>query len=288
LRTRPGLRPAPAGGDALEVARLDVVELQRLELGPLPALAGGEGDVPLFYLGGLLPTAGVDAPLARRSAEFSVRPFSAMRRVIYVNRRSGLPQGMRIAELAAEHAQAISALGAGPVDVVGVSTGGSIAQQLAADHPDAVRRLVLIATGCRLDAKTRNLQSRVAADIRAGNPRRALASAALGVVLPHGERLARLIAPLMAPIAKRVGDLSDLATTIEAEDDFDLARCDDTITAPTLIVAGTRDRFYPQELLEDTQRLIDGSVLHRIPRRGHLTVMNDSRATGVMRGFLAP
>ena len=92
----------------------------------------------------------------------------------------------------------------------------------------------------------------------------------------------------MAPVAKRVGDLSDLATTIEAEDDFDLARCDGTITAPTLIVAGARDRFYPQELLEDTQRLIAGSVLHRIPRRGHLTVMNDSRATGLMRGFLAP
>jgi pimeloyl-ACP methyl ester carboxylesterase len=264
------------------------VELQRLELGPLPALAGGEGDLPLLYLGGLLPTAGVDAPLARRSAEVALRPLSQMRRVVYVNRRSGLPQGMTMADLAAEHAQAIDALGAGPVDVVGVSTGGSIAQQLAADHPDAVRRLVLIATGCRLDAKTRHLQSHVAADIRAGKPRRALASAALGVFVPRGESLARVVAPLMAPVAKRVGDLSDLATTIEAEDDFDLARCDGTITAPTLIVAGTRDRFYPQELLEDTQRLIAGSVLHRIPRRGHLTVMNDARATALVRGFLAP
>jgi pimeloyl-ACP methyl ester carboxylesterase len=263
------------------------VELQRLELGPLPALAGGDGDLPLLYLGGLLPTAGVDAPLARRSAEFSVRPLADTRRVIYVNRRSGLPQGTTIAELADEHSQAISALGAGPVDVVGVSTGGSIAQQLAADHPEAVQRLVLIATGCRLNAKTRNLQSRIAADIRAGNPRRALASAALGVFLPGGQPLARLVAPLMTPVAKRVGDLSDLATTIEAEDDFDLARCDGTITAPTLIVAGTRDRFYPQELLEETQRLIAGSVLHRVARRGHLTVMSNSHATAVVQGFLA-
>jgi pimeloyl-ACP methyl ester carboxylesterase len=91
----------------------------------------------------------------------------------------------------------------------------------------------------------------------------------------------------MTPVANRVGDLSDLATTIEAEDDFDLARCDGTITAPTLIVAGTRDRFYPQELLEETQRLIAGSVLHRVRHRGHLTVMSDKRATAVVRGFLA-
>ena len=84
-----------------------------------------------------------------------------------------------------------------------------------------------------------------------------------------------------------VGDLSDLATTIEAEDDFDLARCDGAITAPTLIVAGTRDRFYPQKLLEETHRLIAESVLHRVPRRGHLTVMGDSRAIAVIRAFLA-
>src|SRR5262249_1310054 len=129
------------------------MEFERLKLGPLPALAGGKGDTPLLYLGGLLPAAGVDSPVARRGAEFSARPVSDMRRVIYVNRRGGLPRGMTMAEMAAEHAQAIGALDVGPVDVVGVSTGGSIAQQLAADHPQAVRRLVLIATGCRLTAR---------------------------------------------------------------------------------------------------------------------------------------
>src|SRR5262245_50062094 len=209
-----------------------------------------------------------------------------MRRVIYTNRRCGLPSGMTIAEMAAEHAQAIDALDVGPIDVVGVSTGGSIAQQLAADYPELVRRLLLIATGCRLSATTRRLQSRVAAHVRAGNRERALASVALGVFLGGGEPLARLLAPLMTPLARRVGDLSDLAATIEAEDGFDLARCDGAITAPTRIVAGTRDRFYPRQLLEETQQLIPGSVLHRFPRRGHLTVMTDTRLAPLMRAFL--
>jgi len=119
--------------------------VDRVQVGPLPALAAGNGP-PLLYLGGLLPTAGVDGKLARRSAEFSARPLAGMRRVIYANRRSGLPRGMTIAEIAAEHAEAIDALDARAVDIVGVSTGGSIAQQLAADHPEKVRRLVLIGT----------------------------------------------------------------------------------------------------------------------------------------------
>jgi len=256
-----------------------------MTLGPLPVLAAGEGP-PLLYLSGLLPVAGVDSSLARRTAEFSVRPFSDIRKVIFANRRSGLPRGMTMAAIAAEHAEAIRTLDRGPVDVLGVSTGGSIAQQLAAEHPDAVRRLVLLSTGCRLSASARRMQSRVAEHVRAGNNQLALAAAAVGVVLGGGESLARLLAPLMAPFARRVGDLSDLATTIEAEDRFDLARCEGTITAPTLIVAGARDRFYPGPLLDETRRLIPGSVLQRIPRRGHLTVMTASRVLPTVRAHL--
>ena len=256
-----------------------------MTLGRLPVLAAGEG-APLLYLGGLLPVAGVDSSLARRTAEFSARQFADARRVMYVNRRSGLAQGITIGAIAAEHAEAIAALNRGPVDVLGASTGGSIAQQLAADHPEAVRRLVLVSTGCRLSAKTRHIQAQVARHVREGNGKRALASLTVGVVLPGGEPLARLLAPLMSPLARSVGDLSDLATTIEAEDGFDLARCRDAIRAPTLIVAGARDRFYPRPLLEETQRLIPGSVLHLIPRRGHLTLMTDSRLAPTVRTHL--
>ena len=257
-----------------------------MQLGPLPALATRDTGPPLLYLGGLLPSAGVDGALARRSAEFSARPFADVRRVLYTNRRSGLPIGMTFAEIAAEHAQAIRALDVGAVSVVGVSTGGSIAQQLAADHPDVVRRLVLISTGCRLSPKTRRLQWEVAAQVRAGNRQRALAAVALGVLVPGGAPLARVLAPLMARFTDQLGDLSDLATTIEAEDAFDLAECARPIESPTLIVAGTRDRFYPRQLLEETQQLIPESVLRRIPGRGHLTVMTASRLTQMVRAFL--
>jgi pimeloyl-ACP methyl ester carboxylesterase len=242
----------------------------------LAVLAAGAGP-PLVYLGGLLPVAGVDSSLARRTAEVSARPFVDVRTVLFANRRPGLARGTTIGEIAAEHAEAIAALDSGPVDVIGVSTGGSIAQQVAAEHPWAVRRLVLVSTGSSLSPRTRRMQARVAEHVRAGDNARALALAAADVVLGGGEPLARGLTPLVWPFARRLGDLSDLATTIEAEDGFDLARCEGTIAAPTLIVAGERDRFYPGPLLDETRRLIPGSVLMRVPRRGHLTAMGDSR-----------
>jgi pimeloyl-ACP methyl ester carboxylesterase len=202
--------------------------------------------------------------------------------VYFANRRQGLPDGITMAGLAAEHAEAIDALDAGPVDVIGASTGGSIAQQLAADHPHAVRRLVLLSTGCRLTPESRRQQAQIAAEVRAGRPQRAVVSAAAFVVFPRAEPLARLLAPLVGS----VGDLSDLAGTIEAEDTFDLALAARPIIAPTLIVCGARDRFYPRPLLEETQRLIPGSSLHLIPHRGHLTAAGSTRAVAAIRGFL--
>jgi pimeloyl-ACP methyl ester carboxylesterase len=284
-----GRSPRLPWGRAEEAACTPVglLNLEKFELGPLPVLTGGTGP-PLFYIGGLLPVAGVDSVLAKRSADYSARPFADVRTVIYANRRPGLPRGMAISDIAAEHAQAISALGRGPVDVLGVSTGGSIAQQLAADHPRSVQRLVLASTGCHLSAMTKRMQARIAQHIRTGEPDQALAAMVLGVFFSPSQALARLLAPLAGRLGKNLGDLEDLATTIEAEDEFNLASSSTNIEARTLIVAGARDRFYPRPLLEETQRLIPGSVLHTIPRRGHLTAMTAPRFATAVRAHIQP
>jgi pimeloyl-ACP methyl ester carboxylesterase len=70
-----------------------------------------------------------------------------------------------------------------------------------------------------------------------------------------------------------------MATTIEAEDEFDLARLP-RVRAPTLLVGGGRDRFYDRELFEQTAELIPRCVLKLYPRRGHVTVVSDRRAVG--------
>jgi pimeloyl-ACP methyl ester carboxylesterase len=225
------------------------MEIERGVVGRLPFLAVGTG-APMLYIGGLAFQAGVDAPGSERTNASLLAPFATRRRVLFVNRRRGLPRGMSMAELASEHADAIRSLDAGPVDVAGLSTGGSIAQQLAADHPDVVDRLVLLCSACRLGPEGRALQRRVAARIRRGARRQALAVMLAGLVPPRrGQVLAGALGWLAGPRVLAAGDdLADMATTIEAEDAFDLASSRSPIRAPTLILAGGEDRFYSPEL----------------------------------------
>jgi pimeloyl-ACP methyl ester carboxylesterase len=257
-------------------------------MGALPYAAVGAGP-PLVVLAGLAPTTGVEGGGAVRGMLGPVGGLGGTRRLVVFNRRPGLPRGMTIGELAGEHAAALRAGFGEPVDVVGISTGGSIAQQLAADHPEVVARLVLASTACRLGPEGRALQRRVAARIRAGATRRALAVLAAGLVPPRrGQLAAGALAWLIGPrLVHDEQGLADMATTIEAEDDFDLAHVRTPIARRTLILAGRDDRFYARELFEETARLIPGAELRLIGGRGHITVMRDRGGQAALKAFLA-
>ena len=263
------------------------VKLERGTLGPFGVLEGGSGP-PLVFLGGLSPEQGVDAAGTARMNDSLLRPFARGRRVVFVNRRAGLPRGMTMTELAGEHAAAIRARFGGPVDLAGISTGGSIAQQLAADHPELVRRLVLLSTACRLGPLGKAMQRRVAARVRRGAQRQALAVLMSSVVPPRrGQTAAGALAWLAGPRLLAGGDdLSDLATTIDAEDAFDLALCPHPIRAPTLILVGADDRFYTRELFAETAALIEGSRLRVFDGRGHITVTMHPEWGGEIERFL--
>jgi pimeloyl-ACP methyl ester carboxylesterase len=261
------------------------VEARESTIGSLPCLVAGVGD-PLVVLAGLMPQAGVaDGPL-RSTHEAAMRPWTHGHEVHYVNLRPGFPRGITMSAIAVEYARGIEETFGGPVDVLGMSTGGSIAQQLAAQHPGVIRRLVLLSTACRLGSTTRLGQRRVAARIRAGAIGKATALMA-GELAPPGPwwlpvvLAGRVLGPRLFP----VDGLQDMATMIEAEDSFDLAGLPQ-VQAPTLLVAGGRDRFYPPELFIETAGLIPGCRLELHRRRGHITVTARPRAVAQVLGFL--
>jgi pimeloyl-ACP methyl ester carboxylesterase len=264
------------------------VRIDRGTFGPYPYAAVGAG-APVVVLAGLSPNTGVDGNTTVRGSLSPLRRVAATRRLVVLNRRPGLPRGLTMAEFAAEHADALrAAFGGTPVDLVGLSTGGSIAAQLAADHPDVVRRLVLLSAACRLGPLGRRLQADCAAAVRRADTRSAAAIAGAGL-MPFRplKPLARLAARLGSRRMRDEQAWNDLATTIEAEDGFDLARCATPIAAPTLIGAGAKDRFYGRELFEETARLIPRSQLVLIPGRGHITALGTARLTHSVAGFLA-
>ena len=260
------------------------MKTEEIAIGPFPALVAGEGP-PLVMLAGLWPETGVGGTLGRSHAA-ALGPFADSRRVYYLNRRPGMPDGISLVAMAAEVAEALGDLLDGPFDLLGTSTGGSVAQQLAADHPEQVRRLVLISTACRLGSDARLMQRRVAARVRAGAVRQAMALIGSEVVPPWRGRLpAAALAWTVGPRLFSREGLLDMARTIEAEDTFDL-RDLTTIGAPTLIIGGGRDRFYPIGLFEETRGLIPGAVLAVQPRRGHGTVTATPRTAAEVAGFL--
>jgi pimeloyl-ACP methyl ester carboxylesterase len=206
-------------------------------IGPYPCLIAGDG-LPLVMLAGLLPEAGVSPGPMRRTHEQALQPWTRGHRVFYVNRRVGLPAGLSMRALAAEHAAAL---------------------QDAFDEP---------------------------VDVLAGAPRQALAVAAAELVPRwRGRHLAALLARTFGVRLFGAQDLRDLATTIEAEDEFDLATCP-TVRSPTLLIAGGRDRFYETELFEETARLIPGCRLSLHAKRGHITVTASPRTIAEGLGFL--
>jgi hypothetical protein len=117
--------------------------------GGLPYLAVGQGP-PLVVFVGLTAEHANTTGLARRFELQTLKPLAKHFTVYAVNRKPGLTAGSSIGDLAGHYAEAIAREFPGPVCVWGISTGGSIAQQFAIDHPQLVRRLVLAATACRL------------------------------------------------------------------------------------------------------------------------------------------
>jgi hypothetical protein len=102
--------------------------------GGLPYLAVGQGP-PLVVFSGLTAEHANPTGLERRFQLQSLKPLARHFTVYAVNRKPGLPVGATIKDLAGHYAEAIARQFPGPVLVHGISTGGSIAQQFAIDHP---------------------------------------------------------------------------------------------------------------------------------------------------------
>lgn len=240
--------------------------------GGLPYLAVGSGP-PLVVLRGLSAEhtnpRGGDRWLHMRI----VGPLSRHFRVHLVTPRPGVPADVSMADLAADVAAAIRHDLDGPVAVQGISTGGSIAQQLAVDHPELVSRLVLLASAYRLSPEGREVQRRLAALTEDGHPRAGWA--AVGPANAAGRVRGRMMGAMMwlaGPVSEPDG-ASDMLAVIRAEDEFDVGDRLHRITAPTLVVAGGRDRYYTPELFHETARRIPDARLVLYPRLGHAGVL---------------
>jgi pimeloyl-ACP methyl ester carboxylesterase len=241
----------------------------------LPYLRFGTGRRPIIGLAALTfdhsPTGAMGRAAMIDRFRFLARDYT----VYVVNRRRRLQEGASMADIAADYAAMIRADFDAPVDIIGVSTGGSVALQLALDHPEVLRRVVIYSAAHRLGDSARPLMLRISALAR--DRRWGAAAAEMFAFLYLSRRgPGRLVTwPLrwlvagVGTLAFRRIDPSDLLATIKAEDAFDIGARLGEIRVPTLLVGGERDPAYPADLVHATAAAIPGAQLLLFPDKGH-------------------
>lgn len=226
----------------------------------MPYVRVGSGPNPLVILQGLMfenkPQRGMTAGYGFLGRDYTV--YSVLR-------RPGMPTGYTLADMADDYAATIGEELGAPVDVIGVSTGGAIAQHLAADHPEHVRRLVIHSSAHTLSEPARELQHQVGRLAQAGEVGSA-AEALARFLLPRRGVWRVIGGPAVWASSRLIsagvsGDLQDLVITVEAEDRHSFRHRLGEITAPTLVIAGTADPFYTPLLFQETAAGIPDSRL---------------------------
>jgi pimeloyl-ACP methyl ester carboxylesterase len=252
--------------------------------GEIPYLAVGDGP-PLVMATGLTATHEVPTGAERRMALRGARPLCSEFRVHIVSRKPGLPPGASMSDIAGYLITAIEEELGEPVLLAGTSTGGSLALQLAVDRPDLVRALVVVASAYRLGPSGRELQRELARLTRAGDAADGWAQLMAAMLPAPLRRPARPLARrMMGSMAAQ--DPTDMLVTIDAEDAFDVGAELHRIVAPTLVIGGGKDAFYPRELFEQTAAGVQDGRAHIDPDWGHLRTSGSTATAHITLGFL--
>jgi pimeloyl-ACP methyl ester carboxylesterase len=184
---------------------------------------------------------------------------------------------MSVADYAEFARDEIARHGFGGVCLIGHSLGSAIAQRLAVDSPDLVRRVALVGGGARLRVLPELLEE---ARDQPDAARRRLAE--LGFASEHA---ALRDAYLAQPPAAAPGMLyRDLA----ACDTFDMMAELERIEQPTLILTGEQDRLTPPKFASYLRDHLPDATLILIPGAGHYLPIEAPQAlASAIRGWLA-
>ncbi len=209
-------------------------------------------------------------------SSFMAKQFSFLAKhytIYMMSRKSGLPKGYSTMDMAEDFAAVIKdEFNGDAIDVIGESYGGLIAQCLAANYPELVRRLVIAMSAYRFSIEGAKLDMRFAELIYQGKKRAAFRSLA---PMMNGGKLGRsLTAFFMSLIAPNMIGKPENPFDLLVEGRAELAHNSkdqlSKISAPTLVIAGDRDYFCPQELLHETAAGIPNAKLVIYEGKGHM------------------
>ncbi|MFC1848295.1 alpha/beta fold hydrolase [Chloroflexota bacterium] len=219
---------------------------------------------------------------------FQTRAFKKHYRVVTFDNRDALfgktdstGEAYTIKTMADDTIGLMDHLGIDRAHILGYSMGGMIAQEIAINYPERVRRLILASTISSASQLAPELLGRFGLDedsseedLRSVDVKETLGSLA---ALAFNSRLYRIVIARTFPIFSRLGGIKGLKGQVEA-----VAGCDtldrlQTIGAQTLVIVGTEDKVTSPSGSE--------VIAGRIPNAGLVKVEGGSHAYAFeMRG----
>jgi pimeloyl-ACP methyl ester carboxylesterase len=237
----------------------------------IPYVRFGEGETALLVFSG--------GPGNTLPSGFMVQMFGQFKHlstgyVVYVlGRKTGMPEGYTTRDMAEDYATVIRAeFDGGPLDVMGMSYGGLIAQHLAADHPELIRRLVIAMSVYRFSDEGSRLDMRYAELLSEGKKRDALKS--LEPIIEGGRIKKSIMKLFMGYIGPHIwnnpDNPSDLLVEGKAEMAHDSKNRLAEIKSRTLVIGGDKDYYCPVERLRETAARIPNARLVLYEGKGHM------------------
>ena len=196
-------------------------------------------------------------------------------------RSAGAPANRSVESMSEDLAHLLAKLGVADAVVVGHSTGGAIAQVLAAEQPGLVSRLVLSSTWLRADRYMRELFELRLAVMKAMGPTR---YAALGRILCYGPlqptdeptlRVEPGVDPASAGTAVAASTLANpvtlatLSTRIDALLAFDGSLYAPRVRQPVLIAGARDDMITPSYLWDELEAAYRQATRRQLDHGGH-------------------
>jgi pimeloyl-ACP methyl ester carboxylesterase len=234
-----------------------------------PFVRFGAGPHTLVVLPGMALDNQVPGTLTARAYAYSFRQLARTHTVYVLQRGQGLPTAATTRDIADDYASILDDE-IGPARIMGLSTGGMVAQHLALSRPDLVERLVLVITAARLSPSGLQICRRwheLATGRRWRRLRGDLAAAAFDG--PTGQRIARLIGSLTGGASPSQTQREDFLTTVDAVIAHDTRAALASLTSPALLIGGTDDPFFSTQSLRETAAAIPGAELHLYHGSGH-------------------
>ena len=212
---------------------------------------------------GLRTVKGTALPMALMYRGFC-RDFT----VYAFSRKNTIPAGYTTRDMAKDQAQAMKILGIEKADILGVSMGGMIAQWLAIDYPEKVRKLILTVTCARPNPILLESVEEWVSLAQKGDQAGFMDSNLRRIYSEKYYRKNKWMAPIVGRITKPKSYERFFVQASACRSHDAYGQLGD-IRVPALIVGGEQDKALGAEPSREIASQIPGAQLKMYPQWGH-------------------